>query len=32
MDTVGIENLPLVAAAPIAKPPIAGFPGLNGRR
>jgi hypothetical protein len=28
MDTVGIENLPMVAAAPIAEPPIAGCPGL----
>jgi hypothetical protein len=30
--TVGIGILPLVAAAPIAEPPNAGFPGLVGRR
>jgi hypothetical protein len=28
MDTVGIDNLPFIAAAPIAEPPLAGYPGL----
>jgi hypothetical protein len=32
MDTVGIDNLPMIAAAPIAEPPNAGSPGLLGRR
>jgi hypothetical protein len=29
--TVGIGNLPMIAAAPIPEPPNAGFPGLVGR-